>query len=41
MQFEEIKDKRKHHGAVDKFSLEQQFRNSDAIILIVWKKLEF
>ena len=31
-----IKDKRKHHGAVDKRSLEQQFHKSDAITFIVW-----
>ena len=30
-----IKDKRKHHGAVDKHSSEQQFRKSDAITFVV------
>ena len=32
-----MKDKRKHHGAVDKRSSEQQFRKSDAITVIVLK----
>ena len=30
-----IKDKRKHHGAMDKRSLEQQFCKSDMIIFAV------
>ena len=30
-----IKDKRKHHGAVDKRSLEQQFHKSDGITFVV------
>ena len=32
-----MKDKRKHHGAVDKRSLEQQFRKSGVITYIVGK----
>ena len=30
-----IKDKRKYHGRVDKRSLEQQFRKSDTITVVV------